>query len=174
MMFCFNLKISPLCQTLSGGLFYQGMTLSNAVVHLFLRKLLLISYPLSKDVKISLLIDNSWLAQESRDLKPIWFLEIRLFLIVTAYRERRNWTIIFNILLNTFRELEQHSNFYHVNTFVIMAIGFVWIEIINNFFNIFSWKCNCKCLSVTPLTSERNELFFRITKSCLEKEEFKS
>ena len=111
MLFGFNLKISPLYQTLSRGLFYQGLTLSNAVVHLFLTKLILISYPLSKDVKISLLIDNSWLAQESRDLKPIWFLEIRLFLIVTVYRERRNWTIIFNILLNTFRELKQRSNF---------------------------------------------------------------
>ena len=39
---------------------------------------LLTSNPLSKDVKILWVIDNSWLMQESPGWKPDWFLELSL------------------------------------------------------------------------------------------------
>ena len=42
------------------------------------KKTLLTSNRLSKGVKISWLIDNSWLMQESPGWKPDWFLEISL------------------------------------------------------------------------------------------------
>ena len=65
MPFCFNLKISPSYQTLP-----KALDMS--------KKTLLTSNPLSKDVKISWLIDNSWLMQESPGWKLDWFLERRL------------------------------------------------------------------------------------------------
>ena len=65
MSFCFNLKISPSCQTLSKALDMSKETL-------------LTSDPLSKDVKISWVIDNSWLMQESPGWKPDWFLQMTL------------------------------------------------------------------------------------------------
>ena len=65
MPFCFNLKISPSCQTLSKAL---GMS----------KETLLTSNPLSKDVKISWVIDSSWLIRESPVWKPDWFLEMSL------------------------------------------------------------------------------------------------
>ena len=40
--------------------------------------MLLPSNPLSKDLKISWVNDNSWLMQESPVWKPDWFLEVRL------------------------------------------------------------------------------------------------
>ena len=51
MPFCFILKVSPLCQTLSSGL------------DMF-QKALLTSNLLSKDAKISWVIDKNWLIQE--------------------------------------------------------------------------------------------------------------
>ena len=42
------------------------------------KKILLTSNPLSKDVKISWIIDNSWLIQESLGWKPDQFLEMSL------------------------------------------------------------------------------------------------
>ena len=60
MPFCFDLEISPSCQTLS-----KALDMS--------KKTLLTSNPLSKDVKILWAIDNSWLIQESRGWKPGWF-----------------------------------------------------------------------------------------------------
>ena len=65
MPFCFNLKISPSYQTLS-----KALDMS--------KKTLLTSNPLSKDVKISRVSDNSRLMQESQGWKPDWFLEMRL------------------------------------------------------------------------------------------------
>ena len=59
--FCFNFKISPSCQTLS-----KALNMSE--------KILLTSNPLSKDVKVSWLIGNSWLIQESPGWKPDWIL----------------------------------------------------------------------------------------------------
>ena len=55
---CFNLKISPSCQTLS-----KPLDMS--------KKTLLTSNPLSKDVKILWVSDNSSLMQESRGWKPV-------------------------------------------------------------------------------------------------------
>ena len=65
MLFCVNLKIRLACQTLS-----KGLDMS--------KKTRLTSNPLSKDVKISWVIDNSWLIQESPGWKPDWFLEMSL------------------------------------------------------------------------------------------------
>ena len=65
MSFCFNLKRSPSYQTLS-----KALDMS--------KKTLLTSNPLSKDVKISWVIDNSWLMQESLGWKPDWFFEMSL------------------------------------------------------------------------------------------------
>ena len=59
----FSLKISPSCQTLS-----KALDMS--------KKRLLTSNPLSKVVKISWVIDNSWFMQESPGWKPEWFLEV--------------------------------------------------------------------------------------------------
>ena len=42
------------------------------------KKTLLISNPLSEDVKISWVIDNSWLIQEFPGWKPDWLLETSL------------------------------------------------------------------------------------------------
>ena len=42
------------------------------------KKTLLTSNPLSQDVKISWVIDNSWLLQESSGWKSDWFLEMSL------------------------------------------------------------------------------------------------
>ena len=42
------------------------------------KEILLTSNPLSEDVKILLVTDNSWLIQESPGWKPDWFLELRL------------------------------------------------------------------------------------------------
>ena len=56
------LKISPSCQTLS-----KALDMS--------KKTLLTYNPLSKNVKILWIIDNSWLIQESPDWKPDWFFE---------------------------------------------------------------------------------------------------
>ena len=42
------------------------------------KKTPLTSNPLSKDVKIQWVIDNSWLIQESPGWKPDWFLEMSL------------------------------------------------------------------------------------------------
>ena len=55
--FCFSLKIIPLCQTLSNAFEIS-------------RKTPLTSKPSPKDVYISLVIDKSWLMQESLGLKP--------------------------------------------------------------------------------------------------------
>ena len=52
MPICFNLRISHLCQTLS-----KALNMS--------KKTLLTSSPISNDVKILWVIDNSWLIQES-------------------------------------------------------------------------------------------------------------
>ena len=43
------------------------------------RNTLLTSRPLSKQLYISWIIDNSWFRQESSDLKPDWMVEISLF-----------------------------------------------------------------------------------------------
>ena len=59
MLICLNFKISALCQTLSKAL---GMS----------KKTLLASNPLSKEVKILLLIDSSWLRQKSRGLRLVY------------------------------------------------------------------------------------------------------
>ena len=42
------------------------------------KKTLLTSNPLSKEVKILWVIDNSWLMQESPSWKPHWLLEMSL------------------------------------------------------------------------------------------------
>ena len=63
MPFCFNLKIIPLCQTLSNAFEIS-------------RKMPLTSNPSSKDLHISCVIDKCWLIQESPGLKPDWFEEI--------------------------------------------------------------------------------------------------
>ena len=65
MPFSFNLKISPSYQTLS-----KALDMS--------RKALLTSNPSSKDIKISWVIDNSWLIQESPGWRPDWILEMSL------------------------------------------------------------------------------------------------
>ena len=65
MSFCFNLEISPSCQTLS-----KALDMS--------KKTLLTSNPISKHVKILWVIDNSRLIQESLSWKPDWFLEMSL------------------------------------------------------------------------------------------------
>ena len=65
MSFCFDLEISPLCQTLS-----KALDMS--------KKTLLTSSPISKHVKILWIIDNSRLIQESLSWKPDWFLEMSL------------------------------------------------------------------------------------------------
>ena len=65
MLFYFNSKISPSCQTLS-----KALDMS--------KKTLLTSHPLSKDEQISWVIDNSWLMQESPGWQPDWFLEMSL------------------------------------------------------------------------------------------------
>ena len=65
MLFCFNLKIIPLCQILSKALYMS-------------KKLFLTSNPLSKDVKISWVTDNSWLIKESPGWKRDWFSKISL------------------------------------------------------------------------------------------------
>ena len=65
MPFCFSLKISPSCQTLSKVLVMSKETLPT-------------SNPFSKDVKISWVIDNNWLMQESPGWKADWFLEMSL------------------------------------------------------------------------------------------------
>ena len=59
------MKISPSCQTLS-----KALDMS--------KKALLTSNPLSKDVEILWVIDNSWLMQGSLGWKPDWFLEMSL------------------------------------------------------------------------------------------------
>ena len=58
MSFCLNLKVSPLWKTSS-----KAVNMS--------KKTLLTSNPLSKDVKVSWVIDNNWLIQES----PGWKLD---------------------------------------------------------------------------------------------------
>ena len=60
MPLCFNLKISP-----SKALYISKETIRT-------------SNPLSKDVKILWVIDNSWLIQETPGWKPDWFLEMSL------------------------------------------------------------------------------------------------
>ena len=65
MPFYFNFNISPSCQTLS-----KALDMS--------KKALLTFDPLSKDVEISWVIDNSWLMQESPSWKRDWFLEMSL------------------------------------------------------------------------------------------------
>ena len=65
MSFCFNLEISPSCQTLS-----KALDMS--------KKTLLTFNPISKHVKILWVIDNSRLIQESLSWKPDWFLEMSL------------------------------------------------------------------------------------------------
>ena len=65
MLFYFNLKIRPSCQTLS-----KALDMSKETV--------LTSNPLSKDVKISWVIDSSWLIQESPGWKPNWLVEMSL------------------------------------------------------------------------------------------------
>ena len=59
------MKVSLSCQTLS-----RALDMS--------KKTLLTFNPLSKDAKISWVIDNSWLIQESPGWKPNWFLEMNL------------------------------------------------------------------------------------------------
>ena len=65
MPFFFNLKITPSRQTLSKALDMPKETV-------------LTSNPLTKDVKLSWLIDNSWLIQKSSGWKSDWFLEKNL------------------------------------------------------------------------------------------------
>ena len=59
------MKISPSCQTLS-----KAFDMS--------KKTLLTSNSLSKDIKISWVIDNSWVIQGPPGWKPDWFLEMKL------------------------------------------------------------------------------------------------
>ena len=63
MLFCFNLKIIPLCQILSKALYMS-------------QKLFLTSNPLSKDVKISWVTDR--LIKESPGWKRDWFSKMSL------------------------------------------------------------------------------------------------
>ena len=63
MLFCFNLKIIPLCQILSKALYMS-------------KKLFLTSNPLSKDVKISWVTDR--LIKESPGWKRDWFSKMSL------------------------------------------------------------------------------------------------
>ena len=65
MVLCFNLETSPSYQALS-----KALDMS--------KKALLTSNPLSKGVKISWVIDNRWLMQESPGWKPDWALEMSL------------------------------------------------------------------------------------------------
>ena len=62
MPFCFNLKISPSCQTL-----WKGLDMSE--------KALITSNSLSKDIKISWIVNNRWLIQKLPGWKPDRFLE---------------------------------------------------------------------------------------------------
>ena len=62
MPFCFNLKISTLCQALS-----KAVDMS--------KKTLVTSNPLLNDVKVSWVIDSSRLIQASTGWKPDWFYE---------------------------------------------------------------------------------------------------
>ena len=65
MPFYFNLKITLSCQTFSNVLDMS-------------KKTRLTFNPLSKDLKILSIIDNSWLIQGSPGWKPDWFLEMSL------------------------------------------------------------------------------------------------
>ena len=64
-LFCFNLKISPSCQTLS-----KALDIS--------KKTPLTSNPSSNDFQISWVIDKNWLIHESAGLTFDWFGEIGL------------------------------------------------------------------------------------------------
>ena len=80
MLFCFSLKIIPLCQILSNTFQISSKTP-------------LTSNPTSKDPYISWVIDKIWLMQGSPSLRPDWFEKIKLFSI-------RNLNISLNISLS--------------------------------------------------------------------------
>ena len=117
MPFSFNLKISTSCETLS-----KNLDMS--------KKTLLISNPLSKDVKISWVIDNSWLTQESPAWKPDWFLEMSLIAfspylsknVSSSERVKPRFLVTFNIIINHFfpeislkflNSFRRHEDFPH-------------------------------------------------------------
>ena len=50
----------------------------NGLRHERVKETLLTSNPISKDVTISWVIDDSWLMQESPDWKPEWLLDMGL------------------------------------------------------------------------------------------------
>ena len=74
------------------------------------KKTLLISNPLSKDVKILWVIDSSWLTQESPAWKTDWFLEMSLIAFSpylskngsSSERVKPRFLVTFNIIINHF------------------------------------------------------------------------
>ena len=81
MPFCFNLKITPLCQTLSNAFEIS-------------RKTPLISNPSLKDLYTLWVIDKSWLIHKTPSFRPDWFEEIILFYV-------RNLNILLNMSLSS-------------------------------------------------------------------------
>ena len=78
---CSNLKMRPLCQTLSDAF---DMT----------RNAPRTSHPSSNDLYIPWVVDKSWLIQESPGYKPDWFVEIRSFVVkksdISLYNRHSN------------------------------------------------------------------------------------
>ena len=113
MPFCFNLKISPSCQTLS-----KTLDMS--------KKTILTFNPLSKDIELSWVIDSSWLVQELPGRKRNWFLEMSLLV-----QKQLNLSLKISL-----------SNIYHksevkklADNFQYFVCHFLWMGTIFPFFH---------------------------------------
>ena len=178
MPFCFNCYIRLSCNTLSKALDMYRNT----------------SKPLSKEVKISWVIDRGWLTQELPGLNPDCFGKIRLLSMIhylwyirkpCCRLEEERLDDIFWCMLPFFKSSGNISDFtqflktvksffysvtwhfQHVNTDHAMTMSFVRIEFTNDSFHIFLREFNVgQVLIGNGISWWGKTLLFSITERC--------